>query len=133
MLYFTSEQPSTLISFSQKSYAVSPEQFNADSPDCLIFRHPDNRKWFAIMMRVPAEKLGLSSGASVEILNIKLDPTLISLIVDGDKYFRAYHMNKEHWLTLILDGRVPTVEILALLDQSYHLTINKKGAAYAKA
>lgn len=133
MPYFTSEQPSALISFSQKSYAVSPEQFNAESPDCLIFRHPENRKWFAVMMRVSDEKLGLNSGTTVDILNIKLDPTLISLIVDGEKYFRAYHMNKEHWLTLILDGRVPTEEIMALLDQSYHLTLDKKGAAYAKA
>jgi predicted DNA-binding protein (MmcQ/YjbR family) len=31
-------------------------------------------------------------------------------------------MNKEHWLTAVLDGSVSKEEVLALLDESYELT-----------
>ena len=34
----------------------------------------------------------------------------------------AYHMNKTHWLTIILDHGVETEEIFKLLDWSYDLT-----------
>ena len=38
-------------------------------------------------------------------------------------FFPAYHMNKEKWITIFLDGTVPKNEICDLLDLSYDLTI----------
>ncbi len=37
-------------------------------------------------------------------------------------YLPAYHMNKERWITIRLDGSVPEEEIKNLIDMSYHLT-----------
>ena len=42
-----------------------------------MFRHPGNRKWFAIVMDVPDEKLGLEGDAIADIVNVKLDPGLV--------------------------------------------------------
>lgn len=39
----------------------------------------------------------------------------------------AYHMNKEHWNSIILDGTVPEEEIRRMIAESYDLT--KKKAA----
>ena len=38
----------------------------------------------------------------------------------------AWHMNKKHWISVILNGTVPFELISALIDNSYELT-NKKG------
>jgi predicted DNA-binding protein (MmcQ/YjbR family) len=42
-------------------------------------------------------------------------------LIDREKYLPGYHMNKKHWLTVCLDGRVETKEILARVDESFVL------------
>ncbi|MBQ7225746.1 MAG: MmcQ/YjbR family DNA-binding protein [Clostridia bacterium] len=59
-------------------------------------------------------------------MNFKIDPKELDQIVDGNKYFRAYHMNKKMWATVVLDGRLPTEEILKRIDESYRLTGKKQ-------
>ena len=55
--------------YMKKKYKAEPEFLWKRFPDYAVFRHQDNRKWFAIIMDVPAEKLGLpasyGSGAAV--------------------------------------------------------------------
>lgn len=34
----------------------------------------------------------------------------------------AYHMNKEHWIAVILDGSMSDEEIFALIEDSFNLT-----------
>lgn len=38
----------------------------------------------------------------------------------------AYHMNKKHWLTILLNGSIDDDEIYNLLDMSYEMTKGKK-------
>lgn len=37
----------------------------------------------------------------------------------------AYHMNKEHWITVILDGSVPDEDVKRMIAESYGLIIKK--------
>lgn len=37
-------------------------------------------------------------------------------------FFPAYHMNKENWISILLDGTVSADEIKPLLELSYQLT-----------
>ena len=41
---------------------------------------------------------------------------------DSDGIFPAYHMNKRHWITVLLDGTVPTETVKKLLDVSFDAT-----------
>lgn len=79
-------------------------------------------------MTVSASKMGYDSDEKMEIINLKIDPNELNRIVDNNKYFRAYHMNKRLWTTLILDGRLSDDEVKMRIDQSYTLvaTKNKK-------
>lgn len=43
------------------------------------------------------------------------------MVKNSKGFCPAYHMNKEHWLTLILDGSLPIEEVLDIVDTSYHL------------
>ena len=92
-------------------------------PDYAVLRHGDSRKWFALMMEVPRDKLGLAGTKKLDIVNLKCDPILISSLRGETGIFPAYHMNKEKWITIFLDGTVPKNEICDLLDLSYDLTI----------
>lgn len=38
----------------------------------------------------------------------------------------AYHQNKEHWNSIILDGTIPEKEIKRMIDESYDLTLPSK-------
>ena len=87
-----------------------------------VLRHAENKKWYALIMEVPAQKLGLDENRIIDILNVKCDPLLIGSLRSKSGYFPAYHMNKEKWLSIALDGSVQEDEIKDLLDMSYKLT-----------
>lgn len=90
-----------------------------------IYRHSNNRKWFALTMRIPYRTLGISKDDDVDILNIKCDPILIGSLRGRPGFFPAYHMNKDKWITILLDGSADGADIIPLLAMSYELTTNK--------
>ena len=103
-------------------YSTEPDYPWADMPRAAVFRHASNRKWFALVMEVPRNKLGLPGDAPLDIVNFKCDPILISSLRGEAGIFPAYHMNKASWLTAALDGSAPAETIGLLLDVSYELT-----------
>ena len=103
-------------------YATQPDYPWADTPRAAVFRHAGNRKWFALVMEVPRDKLGLPGTEKLDIVNFKCDPILISSLRGETGIFPAYHMNKASWITASLDGSVPAETIKLLLDVSYELT-----------
>lgn len=103
-------------------YGVEPDFPWKQFPEYAVFRHRDNRKWFAVLMQVPQEKLGLAGDDLLNVVNLKCDPVLVGSLQAKDGFFRAYHMNKENWITVTLDGRVEADTIKMLLDMSYRAT-----------
>ena len=103
-------------------YSTEPDYPWADTPRAAVFRHAGNRKWFALVMEVPQDKLGLVGTKKLHIVNFKCDPILISSLRGETGIFPAYHMNKASWITAALDGSVPAETIKLLLDVSYELT-----------
>ena len=103
-------------------YSTLPDYPWADTPRATVFRHANNRKWFALMMEVPRGRLGLPGAEPLDIVNFKCDPILIASLRGENGIFPAYHMNKASWITAALDGSVPAETIELLLDVSYELT-----------
>ena len=121
-----------LEAYIRNHYATLPDYPWADTPRAAVFRHAGNRKWFALMMEVPREKLGLPGTEKLDIVNFKCDPILISSLRGETGIFPAYHMNKASWITAALDGSVPAETIELLLDVSYELTKPKPRRNAAK-
>ena len=90
-----------------------------------VLRHKDSRKWYGLVMEIERSKLGLPGDGVVNALNVKCDPRIIGSLLGQPGYFRAYHMNKERWITAILDDRIPDALLVALIGQSYALTAPK--------
>jgi predicted DNA-binding protein (MmcQ/YjbR family) len=57
-------------------------------------------------------------------LNLKCNPSEAIELRDVFAAVQpAYHMNKRHWNTVILDGSLPRGEIERMIDQSYALVV----------
>lgn len=111
-----------ILAYAQKQYRIEPETPWMKYPRHQVLRHVKNRKWFALIMDVPSDKLNLPAGGQADVLNIKCDPDLIGVLQREEGFLPAYHMNKTHWLSILLDGPVDLERILSLLDLSFQLT-----------
>lgn len=97
-----------------------------------VFRHVGSGKWFAIAMNIGYNRLLPGREGSVDVVNLKCAPEVIESIAGIEAgIYRAYHMNKTHWLTVALDGSCDDDTIVWLLGISYDLT-KKKIAARKK-
>lgn len=54
-------------------------------------------------------------------INLKCDPALaIDLRERYEAVQPGYHMNKKYWNTIIIDGSIPSPEILGMIDHSFN-------------
>ena len=82
-------------------------------------------------MPVKAEKLGLAErarGEEVDVVNLKLQPPLVTMMLEKEGAFPAYHMNRRHWISVVLGSSFPEGELLELLELSFRLTRKKRKA-----
>ena len=108
------------------AYSVEPDHpFRMDDVSS-VYRHIDNRKWFAITMNIPYRTLGIPRDGHVDIVNLKCDPFLAGSMRTKPGFLPAYHMNKDKWITVLLDGSAPREDIEALFNMSYDLTGSKQ-------
>jgi len=57
-------------------------------------------------------------------MNLKCDPNEAIILRDMyESVIPGYHMNKEHWNTVILDNTIPVSEIHKMIDESYILVV----------
>lgn len=117
-----------LVKYIFEIYSVDAEFPWAQYPDYMVFRHSSNRKWFAVIMNVPKEKLGLSGTETLDILNMKCDPIAVGSFRLEPGIYPAYHMNKNSWISVALDGSADDQKIKMLLDMSFELTAPKRKA-----
>ena len=103
--------------------------------DYAVFRCKNN-KWFALIMKITYKQLystikddedavkALSSEMAEEkicCVNLKASPEEIESIVDKKSVFPAYHMNKKHWITVVLTSVTDFKNLCALTEKSYNL------------
>lgn len=108
-----------------ETYSAGAEHLWARTPDCAVFRHPGNQKWFAAILDAPKRSLGLPGEGALYVLNVKCDPILSGSFRAEPGVYPGYHMNKARWLSIALDGSASGETIRALLEISFHLTAPK--------
>lgn len=123
----TAALPEQITAYIQQTYGAEPEFLWARTPNNAVFRHYKTGKWFAaLLLGIPRRSLGLSGDGQVDILDLKCSPAMVGSLLDGTKYLPAYHMNKEHWITVLADGSVALEELIPLLNLSYQLVSEGK-------
>jgi predicted DNA-binding protein (MmcQ/YjbR family) len=95
-----------------RDYCLSKKgKIREDMPfgeDTLVFRIEGK---IFVLMRLMSRPLAI---------NLKCDPErAMELRERYESVLPGYHMNKKYWNTVILDGRIPSKEVLAMIDHSY--------------
>ncbi len=117
-----------VVEYIKSKYGTSPEYLWRLFPFYAVFRRADNRKWYAIIMDLPKSKLGFEGQDKIDILDIKCTPVVRGV---GNKkgFLPAYHLNRENWITVLLDGSVDTETVFGLIDESYEIAKRKSKKA----
>ena len=108
-------------------YGISPEYpFEMDDMTA-VYRHKDNKKWFAIVMRISKRRLHIDSDEEIDVINVKAEPVVIGSFLMENGFYPAYHMNKTHWITIAPDAEEEKGKLL--IDMSFSLTATKRKKA----
>ncbi|MBQ1302943.1 MAG: MmcQ/YjbR family DNA-binding protein [Firmicutes bacterium] len=115
-----------------------------------VFENPDNGKWYGLIMEVDRNKLkkpetlsgGKARGSSqnpesaedvpkhmTEAMNVKVQPETVPELTKREGIYECYHMNKKHWVTVVLEDGVPDEDIMSLLRESRSFTLGKRRTA----
>ena len=106
------------------TYGTSPDYPFDEDFETAVLRHADNRKWYAIVMRVSRRKFGIDSDEIVDVVNLKLPTVMFGSFEAADGVYPAYHMNKLHWISVLLPD-APEDLVSFLTNASFEATKSK--------
>lgn len=80
-------------------------------------RHKENKKTFAFIFKYQGNTW----------MNVKCEPLKGQFLRENYEEIRpAYHMNKKHWISVILEGKLSSEEIKNCIQCSYEMTRSKR-------
>lgn len=123
---FKNKQSEEVIKYIKEKYNDDLEFLWDKFDDCAIWRNKSNEKWYGILMKVKRSKFFEDSEELVEVIDLRYNKGETEKIVDNKKIFSGYHMNKNSWITIKLDGTEKTKKIFELIDNSYKLSGESK-------
>lgn len=89
------------------------EDYPFHDPNWTVMRHRSNKKTFALIFKRQGRIW----------INLKAQPEWVRFWQGTyAAAVPAYHMNKEHWFSVILDGTIPDGELARLIAESHALT-----------
>lgn len=93
------------------------EDYPFHDSNWTVMRHRDNKKMFACIFERQDHIW----------INVKCDPEWRDFWRNAfSAVIPAYHLNKTHWNSIILDGTVPEKDIKRMIEESYSLTKTKR-------
>lgn len=122
---FQKPQSIEVIEYIRNKYQDELEFLWEKFPGYAIWRNKSNRKWYGILMLLSKRKLGIDSDEETEVMNLIFSQEELPKIIDHNKVFPGYHMNKKTWITILLDGSIATNTIHSWIDSSYMLSLKK--------
>jgi len=122
--YFISNQANRITKYIIDKYQTEPEFLWDNNKGSGVFRNKDNKKWFSIIMDINKSRID-KEDKIVEIINTKIQENNLEKLLPKKGFYKAYHMNKKNWITMILDDTIKDEDIKKQIDESYNL-VNKK-------
>ncbi|WP_368486787.1 MmcQ/YjbR family DNA-binding protein [Spiroplasma sp. DGKH1] len=117
-----------LLKYCQETFPTVIEKPWKKWPEYQTVKATYNNKWYALFMNVPYYKLQPNSTntSGVEILNLKLDPQVITTLLDNKIYFKGYHMNHKTWISILLNKQTDLNKVKELINESYYNVTKQK-------
>ena len=115
----------SFLKYCLSTYNTSPDYPFDDLFETAVLRHSDNKKWYALVMRVSRRKFGIDSDEVIDVVNLKLPTEMFGSFSAVDGVYPAYHMNKLHWISVLLPDALDDV-VKFLVNVSFEATKTKK-------
>jgi len=106
------------------TYGTTPDYPFDEDFVTAVLRHGDNRKWYALVMKVSRRKFGFASDEVIDVVNLKLPIEMHGSFGAADGVYPAYHMNKLHWISVLLSD-APEDVVVFLTNASFEATRSK--------
>ena len=106
------------------TYGTSADYPFEEDFETAVLRHESNRKWYALVMTISRRKLGIDSDEIIDVVNLKLPTEMFGSFGISDGVYPAYHMNKLHWISVILPD-APDDIVQFLVNASFEATKQK--------
>lgn len=132
---FLGEQANRIVRKIEAAYNEKPDFLWSNFPDYAVFRNRESRKWFALIMNIPPQKLAVKDAAQkaripasiiakpeIEIIDVKIPADQILPLIKENGIFPGYHMDAKHWISILLEGIVPDERIMDLVAMSHKAT-----------
>ncbi len=104
---------------SQNGKRTTDHEFTAYKPS-------DSDKMYVLMFSIGMHKLDKACDENqVDAMNIKVEPSKVGDLLQLPGFYPAYHMNKKHWVTALLDGTIEDAVLKELLVKSRALVAKK--------
>ena len=128
---FLKQQTNRLTSKINEKYHEKPDYPFVKLPTYGVFRYPVTKKWYALIMNlkrslVDKECAGKEKDEIVEVVNLKIDESLEKDLLKLRGIYPGYHMNRAHWISIILDDTLDDEFILDLIDKSRSFAVGEK-------
>ena len=107
------------------AYGTLPDYPFDDWMESAVLRHANNKKWYAIALRVSRCKFGFDSDEVIDVVNLKLPTEMFGSFGAADGVYPAYHMNKLHWISVLLPD-APDDVVQFLVNVSFEATKDKR-------
>ena len=109
------------LSYCLNTYGTSPDYPFDEDFETAVLSHADNLKWYASVMRVSRSKVRLDSDEVIDVVNLKLPTEMFGSFGASDGVYPAYHMNKLHWISVLLPD-APDDVVQFLTNVSFEAT-----------
>ena len=113
------------INYLQQEYICDVDYPWEKYPDYVVIRRRDNQKWFAGIFAIKGYQLGQDTNEPTDVVNLKCEPDLIPTLIRESGIYPAYHMNKQHWISVDIERYEDIEKLKMLVDMSYQL-VGKK-------
>ncbi len=109
------------IEYCRDTYGTTPDYPFEDDLETAVLRHTNNRKWYALVMKVSRRKFGIDSDDVIDVVNLKQPLEMFGSFSNDEGVYPAYHMNKLHWISVLLpDAQKDVIDFLT--NASFEVT-----------
>ena len=118
---FKQKQTIEMIQHIASKYNDDIEFLWEKSPNNAIVRRKDTKKWYAVFMVIPLNRLQFDSDELVEVINLHATASKVESLLKETGFYPGWHMNKKYWYTIILDGSINNKLLYSLIEESFQL------------
>lgn len=125
---FVSNQANRLAILINEKYHEQPDYpfDNEKYKPYGVFRYHGNNKWYSLIMHVSKTVFGKENKEEyVDAINVRIDENRRNEILKEKAIYPSYHMNKQKWVSILLDDSLKDEEVMEYIDWSRNFMIGK--------